>query len=265
MRQLSVKAIVPDVLSVARAAEACVMNIYEQAQIQVSRKVDQSPLTEADLASHDRLVRGLQALEMGWPVVSEEDAASLQHRGADGCYWLLDPLDGTKEFISRNGEFTINIALIDGGRPVFGVVAAPALGLMYWGLQGVGAFRVSSSGEAAMRVASSAGGACRPLRVVASRSHMDEVTQGFIGRLGSVELVQAGSSLKFCMVAEGKADLYPRFAPTCEWDTAAAQAVLEAAGGCVLGLDGRPLRYGKPQVLNPSFVAASSSQFIPRD
>ena len=265
MRQLVVEGLIPEVLRVARAAGRCVMGIYEQAHMQVQRKADQSPVTEADIASHACLVRGLEALRAGWPVVSEEDEASWRHRGVDGRYWLLDPLDGTKEFVSRNGEFTINIALMDGGRPVFGVVVAPALGLLYWGMEGAGACRVSAAGEVAIRVAKPLEEKARPLRVVASRSHMDEGTRDFIGRLGPVELVQAGSSLKFCMVAEGRADLYPRFAPTCEWDTAAAQAVLEAAGGCVLGMDGGPLRYGKPQVLNPSFVAACSPGLIPHD
>ena len=264
MRQLEVNALVPAVLDIARTAGNRILDIYGTSQVDVRSKEDLSPVTEADLASHDCLVRGLQGLGMGWPVVSEEDTASLPHRRADGCYWLLDPLDGTKEFIGRNGEFTVNIALIDNGSPMLGVVAAPALGLVYWGAPGVGAYRVSSAGTAAIRVAPPLEGGRRPLRVVASRSHMDEATQAFIGRLGPVELVQAGSSLKFCMVAEGAADLYPRFAPTCEWDTAAAQAVLEAAGGCVVAWDGAPLRYGKPEVLNASFIAAASAQIIGR-
>jgi 3'(2'), 5'-bisphosphate nucleotidase len=175
--------------------------------------------------------------------------------------WLIDPLDGTKEFIAHNGEFTVNIALIDQGRSVLGVVYAPAIDALYWGGAGLGAFRRVGTSTAAIQVASHA--TDELCRVVASKSHLNAETQAFIDRLGPVSLVQAGSSLKFCRVAEGVADIYPRLAPTCEWDTAAAQAVLEGAGGVVLDLHGAPLRYGKPDVLNPSFIAARNAALIP--
>lgn len=225
----------------------------------IQHKADGSPLTQADLAAHQVIAQALARLTPGIPVVSEEDGASQVHRQHQGRFWLVDPLDGTKEFLARNGEFTVNIALIEDGHPVLGVVVAPALGLTYWGATGLGAFRQSSQETEAIRVTSEQKRSGRTLRVLASKSHMDPETQAFLNRLGPHELMHAGSSLKFCRIAEGSADLYPRLSPTCEWDTAAGQAVLEAAGGCVLKLDGTPVRYGKPDVLNPHFVAASTS------
>ena len=182
------------------------------------------------------------------------------HRQSHGRFWLIDPLDGTKEFISRNGEFTVNIALIEAGRTVLGVVYAPAMDALYWGGAGLGAFRCIGGQTVAIKVAASTPGAA--LRVVASKSHLNEATRSFIDRFGEVSLVQAGSSLKFCRVAEGEADIYPRLGPTCEWDTAAAQAVLEGAGGVVVDLEGAPLLYGKPDVLNPSFIACRDTSQI---
>ena len=236
------------------------MRIYDTRRVVVARKDDDSPLTAADLASHRHIAGELDRRTPAIPVVSEEDADSQRHRRSDGTFWLIDPLDGTREFMARNGEFTVNIALIHQGRPVFGVVYAPALRQMYWGGVGSGAWRAQDDGAAeAIHVRTPAA----PLRIVASKSHLNEDTRTFIASLGSVTVVQAGSSLKFCRVAEGSADLYPRLSPTCEWDTAAAQAVLEGAGGVVVDRSGSPLRYGKPEVLNPSFVAAHSIAIIP--
>jgi len=214
-------------------------------------KADASPLTLADLAAHDAIAQRLRAR---WPqlaVVSEEDAGS--HAAAAGAaYWLVDPLDGTKEFLAGTGEFTVNIALVQEGRVRCGVVLAPALDLAYWGGAGLGAERDAGGRVSAIRV--EPGERSCP-RVVASRRHMNAATERFIAALGPHELVQAGSSLKFCRVAEGSADVYPRLAPTHEWDTAAAQAVVEGAGGQVCTLDGAALRYGKPGLRNPDFVA----------
>ncbi|WP_427184283.1 3'(2'),5'-bisphosphate nucleotidase CysQ [Bordetella bronchialis] len=244
------------VLRIARAAGDAIMAVYEGhggTVGDITHKSDGSPLTLADTAAHRLIVAGLAGLENAWPVVSEEDAASHAYRTCNDRYWLVDPLDGTKEFLNRNDEFTVNIALIDAGTPVAGVVVAPALRLAYWGAPGLGAWRDAGAGPVPLAV--SGRGVQSALRVIASRSHMDDATRDYLQGLGDHTLIQAGSSLKFCRIAEGAADLYPRFGPTCEWDVAAAHAILAAAGGQVLCLDGKPLRYGKTDVLNPPFVA----------
>ena len=166
--------------------------------------------------------------------------------------WVVDPIDGTKEFTQRSGEFTVNIALIENGEPVLGVVTAPALEEAFWGAKGEGASKRDAHGETRSIRTAEPG---KVKRVVASKNHLNEGTREFIEKLGEHELVQAGSSLKFCRIAEGGADVYPRLGPTCEWDTAAAHAVLVAAGGKVETLEGKPLHYGKEDVLNPWFVA----------
>ena len=251
------------VLELAVTAGRAILDIYTAAQdealagsaTRLADKSDGSPLTQADLAAHAILCRGLATLTPQIPVVSEEDAQA-DYQPHTGCFWLLDPLDGTKEFLAFNGEFTVNIALIDAGTPRFGVVYAPALDVLYWGGPGAGAFRRQHSAVQVLRVAAPPGPG-QVVRMVASKSHLNAETSRFISGFSPVELVQAGSSLKFCRVAEGSADIYPRLAPTCEWDTAAAQAVLEGAGGYVYDTHGQPLRYGKADVLNPSFIAAS--------
>lgn len=250
--------ILPYLLSAARQASQAIMDIYASGQHGVQLKADHSPVTAADLAAHGVLVAALTGLLPDCPVVSEEDSDSQHYRQGSRRFWLIDPLDGTKEFLARNGEFTVNIALIEQGHSILGVVHAPAIDGLYWGGPGFGAWRAQSGAEQAIHV--QAGHCCR---VVASKSHLNAETQAFIDRLGAVELVQAGSSLKFCRIAEGAADIYPRLAPTYEWDTAAAQAVLEGAGGCVVTADGQPLRYGKPNVLNPGFIAACSAGVLP--
>lgn len=237
------------------------MAIYRRGSAEVSRKADPSPVTVADLASHRVLATHLAQLLPNCLVVSEEDPASLVYRQRAGRFWLVDPLDGTKEFIASNGKFTVNIALIEEGRSTLGVVYAPAIDALYWGGTGLGAFRCIGGQTVAINVASTAEG--RACRVVASKSHLNEATQAMIDRLGDVSLVQAGSSLKFCRVAEGEANIYPRLAPTCEWDTAAAQAVLEGAGGAVVDLHCQTLLCGKADVLNPSFIATRDTVLIP--
>ena len=261
MRQIDCKDLLEQMLPIVRAAGNAIMAIYRRGSTEVGYKVDASPVTEADLAANRVLASQLANLLPGCQVVSEEDPASLVYRQSKGRFWLIDPLDGTKEFIARNGEFTVNIALIEEGRCALGVVYAPAIDALYWGGAGLGAFRCIGGRTVAINVATGkAGHACR---VVASKNHLNEATQALIDRLGDVSLVQAGSSLKFCRVAEGEADIYPRLAPTCEWDTAAAQAVLEGAGGAVVDLQGVPLQYGKPDVLNPSFIATRETALIP--
>lgn len=241
-------------LQLAIEAGQAIMAIYRQ-DFAVEAKADDSPLTQADLAAHRILYAGLRALTPDIPVLSEEGAdIAWSTRRAWTRHWLVDPLDGTREFVKKNGEFTVNIALIDGDRPVLGVVHAPALGDLSWYAEvGLGSFgRVGDS----TRPLHCRQPATRPLRVAASRSHLDARTAAFLERMGESERVGLGSSLKFCRIAEGAADLYPRFGPTSEWDTAAGQCVLEAAGGAVLRLDGRALDYNrKESLLNPDFIA----------
>ncbi len=261
MRQIDKDSLIEQLLPIARAAGDAIMSVYAKNAINVQRKEGSSPVTEADLAAHRVLASRLGHLLPSCPVVSEEDSASHAFRRSHGRFWLIDPLDGTKEFIARNDEFTVNIALIEDGCCVLGVVYAPAMDALYWGGAGRGAFRCVRGETVAIKVTSvNPSAACR---VVASKSHLNEATRSLIVRLGEVSLLQAGSSLKFCRVAEGEADFYPRLAPTCEWDTAAAQALLEGAGGVVVNLQGMPLQYGKSDVLNPSFIATSDKGLIP--
>ena len=249
-----------DVIHLARNAGDAVMAVYRR-DFAVEEKADKSPLTEADLASHRLLAAGLDRLTPGLPVLSEESVESQGSQRLEWTrYWLVDPLDGTKEFIKKNGEFTVNVALIEAGRPVFGVVHAPALDVTYWGQAGQGAWkRTGTSDPEPIAVAPVPQGSSG-WRVVGSRSHQSEAFQSFLERLPDAEIVAMGSSLKLCLVAEGAADLYPRLGLTSEWDTAAAQAVVEAAGGQVLEYPTlQPLRYNtRPEtLLNPHFIVCA--------
>ena len=242
------------VIGIARDAAAEILGIY-QSPFDVARKDDRSPVTAADLAAHRCIVEGLARLTPTIPVLSEESpAADIVQRRQWSRLWLVDPLDGTREFIKRNGEFTVNIALIEDGVATFGVVQAPASGVVWHGGAGSGAFRREHAGEEEpLRVRAPA---VTPLRVAVSRSHRDQRSTDFIERIGAIEPVGMGSSLKFCLLAEGSLDVYPRFGPTSEWDTAAAQAVLEGAGGALYDLTGRPFRYNqRATLLNGGFVA----------
>lgn len=259
MQNSELSLLAPEVCQVVEFAGDAVMDIYGAGGSGaglLSLKADDSPLTLADLAAHNAIVAGLKRLTPTIPVVSEEDPGSFAHRIASGSFWLIDPLDGTKEFLARTGDFTVNVALIEDAEPVWGVVYAPALEQMFWGGRTFGATRRTPEGEVSLRGLMSTTWES-PCRVVASKSHLNERTEAFIQKLRQVDLVKAGSSLKFCRIAEGLADVYPRLAPTCEWDTAAAQAVLEGAGGHVYDTQGHRLCYGKADVLNPDFIAAS--------
>ena len=242
-----------DVATLAREAGRAILGVYASA-FTVQDKADESPLTEADLRSQEILVAGLRRLLPEVPVLSEEsESVTWEARTHWDWLWVVDPLDGTREFIQRNGEFTVNVALVHGHRPVLGVVHAPVLETDYFACEGYGAFKSAGGTSNPIRVASRV---ATPLRVVGSRSHRGSSLDAFLDRAGPHELVAVGSSLKFCMVAEGKADVYPRLGPTCEWDTAAGQCVLEQAGGYVTDLDGRPLCYNaRPELLNPHFLA----------
>jgi 3'(2'), 5'-bisphosphate nucleotidase len=229
----------------------------------VSRKADDSPLTQADLASHQLLKTRLDDILPGIPVLSEEGSAPpATVREAWSAFWLVDPLDGTKEFLNKNGQFTVNVALVSGGRPVFGVVHAPELSTTYLGAAGRGAFKAASvagNGLGEPEDIQASAYARGPLRCVVSRSHLDGSTLRFLEAIEAegttVERVEMGSSLKLCLIAEGAAHLYPRFAPTMWWDIAAGQAVVEAAGGSVRTLDGQPLQYDGKNLRNPFFIA----------
>lgn len=252
--QLLANGIREGVIAIARRASAAILKIYDS-DFDVVRKADASPLTAADLAAHHCIVDGLSALTPGIPVLSEEsaDAVTADRRRQWPRLWVVDPLDGTREFVKRNGEFTVNIALVDDGVPVFGVIQAPVGGVLWHGTPGAGAFRCDADGERAIHVHRPA---ASPLRIAASRSHLDPRTAALMQRIGEVESIGLGSSLKFCRLAEGGMDVYPRFGPTSEWDTAAGQAILEAAGGAVLDPQGRPFRYNqRDTVLNGDFFA----------
>jgi 3'(2'), 5'-bisphosphate nucleotidase len=246
------------VCAIAREAGAAIMGVYGR-DIDVTFKDDRSPLTEADRLAHEVIRDRLAALTPSLPLLSEESpAADLASRRTWARYWLVDPLDGTKEFLKRNGEFTVNIALVDAGRAVLGVVYAPALERLYFGALDDGAWRQDAAASANRITVR--GVAATPLRVVGSRSHGSDEVGAYLARLGPHELVSMGSSLKICLVAEGAADIYPRFGPTSEWDTAAAQAILESAGGRMMDRAGRALRYNaKDDLLNPHFLAVGDA------
>ncbi|HEX5961433.1 MAG TPA: 3'(2'),5'-bisphosphate nucleotidase CysQ [Rhodanobacteraceae bacterium] len=238
----------------ARRAGAAILEVYA-GSFAVEHKADASPLTAADMASHRIIVAGLRELTPDIPVLSEESKSiAWGVRRTWDRYWLVDPLDGTREFVKRNGEFTVNIALIEHHAPVLGVVLIPVTGELYYGVAGEGAFLESAPGAMPRPIATRA--AAKVPVVAGSRSHGSDRQGEILARLGDHTLVAVGSSLKFCMVARGEADLYLRVGPTSEWDTAAAQCVLEQAGGAVLDLHGEPLRCNtKESLLNPEFLA----------
>jgi 3'(2'), 5'-bisphosphate nucleotidase len=242
-----------DVLEVVLEAGQKVMDIYNKG-FEVTEKEDESPVTSADLASNRLIMKSLERISPSLPSLSEESAhLPFSIRSQWPAYWLIDPLDGTKEFIKHNGEFTVNVALIQGKRPVLGVVYAPALGLVYYAMKGEGAFKVDRGKHMPIHVRPL--GAGKPT-ILGSRSHLSTRFEAYLDRVGDHDLIRIGSSIKFCLIAEGEADLYPRFGPTSEWDTAAGQCVLEAAGGRVTDMNMRPLLYNtKASLENPDFFA----------
>lgn len=249
-----------DVHRIAEAAAARILEIYDT-DFTVAHKDDRSPLTAADMAAHRVIVHGLQALTPDIPILSEESATvDYETRRTWQRYWLVDPLDGTREFVKRNGEFTVNIALIDNHHSTLGVVLVPVTGVCYYAACNYGAFK-ATPGEPPRSIHT------RPaqpemLAIAGSRSHGSDRFREFLQELGEAEIVAIGSSLKSCLVAEGEVDLYPRFGPTSEWDTAAAQCVVEQAGGLVTDMQFKPLRYNtKDSLLNPSFLVAGDPTF----
>ncbi len=251
--------------AVARDAGRRILEIYQN-EFVVASKEDGSPVTAADHAAQEIILKALRELAPEVPVLAEESAdVAHAERAHWRRFWLVDPLDGTKEFVSRNGEFTVNIALIERDAPVLGVVHVPVKDVTYAACRGGGAYKRSGASRVAIQAQAYDGR--RPPRVVASRSHAKRADTEFLARLGAHELVTMGSSLKFCLVAEGAADVYPRLGTTMEWDTGAAQCIVETAGGKVVGPDNRPLRYNKPSLKNPWLVASAGdydwTRFIP--
>lgn len=254
----------PALLEIAQAAGAAVMQVY-RSDFDVRRKSDASPLTEADLSAHAVIRSGLEQLRPRLPILSEESSPPpYGERRRWRRYWLVDPLDGTKEFINRNGEFTVNIALIEAGRARLGVVGAPVLEQLFIGDAADRRAEKHEGGKVWPLAGRSMNGRSS-LILVASRSHGNERLQPYLralqGAFAEVAQRSMGSSLKLCLLAEGKADLYPRLGPTSEWDIAAADAVLAAAGGAVRQLNGAPLAYNKRDLLNPDFIAVADAAF----
>ena len=271
-QELITDQLVVELIALTEAAGAAILEIY-RTEFDVETKADESPLTQADLASHRTIEAGLAALTPEIPLFSEEsELPPYAERSGWSRYWLVDPLDGTKEFVNRNGEFTVNIALIADGRPVLGIVGVPVREHVYVGIEGRGAYRLARSADEPDRIELNGRRMDEntPLVVVASRSHGGERLEQYLETLaetyGSVDRTPVGSSLKLCILAEGEADLYPRLGPTSEWDIAAAHAVLAAAGGDVWAADGGPLTYNaKESVLNPEFFAAADGAYPWRD
>ena len=251
-------------IEAALEAGKAILEIYNSGEFDVEIKGDKSPLTKADKASHNVIMSFLKKTKI--PVLSEEGREiPYEERKNWKQLWIIDPVDGTKEFIKRNGEFTVNIALVENGRPIMGVVYVPVTGDFYFGAKGQGAKKLVVDSEAELSIKQLSHGKSIPIKmnrqftVVGSRSHMNTETEDFLNSYkeehGELAILSKGSSLKMCMVAEGLADVYPRFAPTMEWDTAAGQAVVEAAGFSMLEKESRlPLRYNKEDLLNPHFI-----------
>ena len=240
----------------ARVAGQLALKFFDEGGVEVDYKSDRSPVTVADRAAHEHIVAGLERLEPTMPVLSEEsDPETLTaQRSGWAWHWLVDPLDGTRQFIRGHPEFTVNIALIHKGQPVLGVLDAPALGQHYFGCRGGGAFYCEGA-DGAPQAIRAAQPPAQPRRVLASGSHPAPVLDRYVAALGEARRRVVSSSLKFGLLARGEADVYARMWPTSEWDTAAGQAILECAGGAVFALDGQPLRYGKRSTKNPFFIA----------
>jgi len=264
------KSWIPKIVSIAQQAGHEITDLYHQKAYQVKSKLDNSPVTEADLNAHRIIVTGLQALDPSLPILSEEgEQIPFEVRSQWSRYWLIDPLDGTEEFIRGTGEFTVNIALIENHRPVLGVVVAPVLQHDYWAARGAGAYFQNSASPA--QAIQTAAIPHSPLKMAVSRKFHQQIDQHKLAwetlekNLGEYELIYCGSALKICLVARGLVDLYPRMGITCEWDTAAGQCILEEAGGQILDLSREPLRYNlRASLENPGFYAISNHYLASR-
>ena len=252
--------LIEEICQIASNAADCILKIYDT-DFSVKTKKDHSPLTTADMAAHNSICTALAQLTPDIPVLSEESSelpyAELSQWSR---YWLVDPLDGTREFIKRNGEFTVNIALIENGHPSLGVITVPVTGVCYYAATSLGAFKTNADGiTESIKIKKSD---LNNIIIAGSRSHGTEKQQALTKQMDGAEIIAIGSSLKFCLVAEGKADIYPRFGLTSEWDTAAAQCIVEESGGCVVDMDFNPIRYNtKDSLLNPEFLAIADQSF----
>lgn len=257
---MNTKSLLPEIVKLAKSAGKEILKIYQQKNPLVKVKADKTPVTEADLIANQIITEGLTQLS-SWPVLSEESAQiPFVERQQWQTYWLVDPLDGTKEFIQKTDEFTVNIALIEKNQPVLGVIYAPALQLSYFASLDQGVFKQENNES--VKAIHTRPYNSQAITVVASRRHGLSQLQTFLDRLGNHTIVNRGSALKCCMVAEGQADIYPRFGPTSEWDTAAGQCILTAAGGKLMDFKGNELRYNtKDSLENPSFLAVGNINF----
>jgi 3'(2'), 5'-bisphosphate nucleotidase len=253
--------LINDIIALAVEAGKAILEIYNT-DFDVEKKDDNSPLTKADMAAHHTIVDGLSRLTPELPILSEESATiPFQERDRWQRYWLVDPLDGTREFVKRNGEFTVNIALIENHEPTLGVVYTPVTGVTYYAARSQGAYKIAAGQKQAQPIHTRRMTAEKTI-VAGSRSHRGDSLNNFLERLGDYDIISMGSSLKSCLVAEGSADIYPRLGPTSEWDTAAAQCVVEEAGGQLVTLDMQPLRYNtKDSLLNPHFLVIGDKDY----
>ena len=250
------------VSEIALKASQSIMDIYTRREITLEKKEDGSPLTEADLISHKILVEGLNSLGLNFSILSEEDKP--KHKLDDETFWLIDPLDGTKEFLDKNGDFTVNVALIEKGSPLLGIVSAPAKGELFKGILGVGAYKTNDDGQTEIKTKTLNK---ELITITVSRSHQTEkdkqVLNSISKNFNEIEIIEAGSSLKLCRVAEGLADIYCRMGPTYQWDIAAGQAVAEAAGGALKTLDGKDFFYTfDSEKKNPEFYCVGDTSFV---
>ncbi|MGD8558873.1 MAG: 3'(2'),5'-bisphosphate nucleotidase CysQ [Gammaproteobacteria bacterium] len=256
----SLSELTKQVISIAEQASERILKVYNT-EFAVTAKDDNSPLTEADMAAHHTIVDGLSKLTPDIPILSEEsNGAPFEKRRQWQRYWLVDPLDGTREFVKRNGEFTVNIALIDNHEPIIGVIDTPVTGVCYYANRDEGSFKKTPD-EGPVKIKTRRKPEDHTL-VAGSRSHRGDSLNDFLAKIGKYDIVSMGSSLKSCLVAEGRVDIYPRLGPTSEWDTAAAQCVVENAGGQLVELSMQPMRYNtKESLLNPYFLVIGDTSF----
>jgi len=261
MNNLISEEMIESVKDIACLAGDAIMDIYNT-NFDFQLKDDNSPLTKADEISNKIILESIKEITPKHPILSEESSnISFKKRSSWGTYWLVDPLDGTKEFIKKNGEFTVNIALIENNTPIFGVIRVPALSTTYWGGFGIGSMKQIDQNRVKKIHVSKFNS--KNLRVISSRSHKNKILNSYLKRLGFVEEIYVGSSLKFCLLAEGKADFYPRLGPTSEWDTAAGEAILKFSGGLLLSDEGVKMAYNVSEsLLNPYFFASSNEKLI---